>query len=100
VTDPTVRAARISTIMASLSEVNWTKGHHWAGIAGKVTTSTTPAGAVRERFALAGPKEVAYNVFKALTDPKNAGYASIRNPKATALDEARGEAPTLDLAEA
>jgi hypothetical protein len=74
--------------MASLAEVNWVKGHHWNGIAGKITTKTNQeTGQARSRFALGGPKEVSYNVFKALADPKSPGYAQIRNPKATGLED-------------
>ena len=88
VPDQTVRAAKLRGIMGSLTEVNWTKGHHWNGIAGKITTKVNElTGQTRSRFALGGPKEVSYNVFKALSDPKSPGYAQIRNPKATGLDE-------------
>lgn len=101
VSDQTLRAAKLRGIMDSLAEVNWTKGHHWNGIAGKITTKTDEAtGRTRTRFALGGPKEVSYNVFKALSDRKNPGYAQIRNPKAHGLDEDWGLQPnetTLEL---
>ena len=88
VEDPTVRAAKIRGIMTSLAEVNWNKGHHWNGIAGKITTKTNEeTGQSRSRFALGGPKEVSYNVYKALSDPRSPGYAQIRNPKATGLGD-------------
>jgi hypothetical protein len=50
----------------------------------------------RSRFALGGPKEVSYNVFKALSDPKSPGYAQIRNPKARGLDDI-GLGPEFEL---
>jgi hypothetical protein len=72
VSDSTVRAAKIRSITSSLAEVNWMKGHHWNGIAGKITTKIDEAtGRTRSRFALGGPKEVSYNVYKALSDPKS-----------------------------
>lgn len=85
--DASVRAAKLSTIMQSLAEVNWAKGHHWNGIAGKVVTTVTPSGRSRSRFSLAGPKEASHTVFKALSDPKHPTYAQIRNTKALALDD-------------
>lgn len=86
--DDDERARRVARIMSQLGEVNWEKGHHWNGIAGKVTTTTNPeTGQSRSRFALAGPKEAAYNVFKALSDPKSPWHAQIRNPNAPSLDE-------------
>ena len=97
VRESTVRAAKIRGIMNSLAEVNWVKGHHWNGIAGKITTKTDEVtGMTRSRFALGGPKEVSYNVFKALSDPKSPGYAQIRNPKARGLDDI-GLGPEFEL---
>lgn len=62
--DPEAEAARLA------NEVNWSKGKHWEGIAGKYT----PKGA----FSLGGAKETAYAIFGALTDMENAGYQRIR----------------------
>lgn len=88
IADPEDRAAKIRGLMANLGQVNWRKGHHWNGIAGKVTTTTNPdTGQTRSRFALAGPKEASYNVFKALTDPKSPWYSQVRNLNAPGLDE-------------
>lgn len=53
------------------SEVKWTKGERWAGIAGKFT----PKG----NFSVGGAKETAYLIYKALADPSTEGYARIRS---------------------
>lgn len=57
-------------LLATLREVNWQKGDHWVGIAG----AYTPSGV----FSVKGPKEVAYAVYNALTDPQISGYRRIR----------------------
>jgi hypothetical protein len=54
----------------SLKQVNWKKGDHWAGIAGKFTEKGT--------FSIGGTKEVAYAIYNVLTDPTNPGYRRIR----------------------
>lgn len=96
ISDAPVRSAKIKTIMADLAEVNWAKGHHWNGIAGKVTVSKNETtGKVRSRFVVAGPKEASYNVFKALSDSRNPSYAAIRNPKAFALEDGIDEDTVL-----
>ena len=59
-----------SRMLASLREVNWSKGEHWIGIAGNYT----PGGV----FSVKGTKEVAYAVFNALTDRANGSYNRVR----------------------
>jgi DNA sulfur modification protein DndB len=56
--------------LEQLKQVNWTKGDHWAGIAGKFTARGT--------FSVGGTKEVAYAVFHVLTDSTNAGHSRVR----------------------
>lgn len=57
-------------LLASLVAVDWRKGEHWFGIAGKFT----PTGA----FTVSGTKEVGYAVFNVLADPDNPNYNRIR----------------------
>ncbi len=57
-------------LLDSLKQVNWNKGDHWAGIAGKFTEKGT--------FSIGGTKEVAYAIYNVLTDPTNPGYRRIR----------------------
>jgi hypothetical protein len=52
------------------SGIDWTVGVRWAGIAGKVN----PAG----QFSVGSGKENGYATFRALTDPQDPGYRSIR----------------------
>jgi uncharacterized small protein (DUF1192 family) len=56
--------------LESLKEVNWKKGDHWAGIAGKFTAKGT--------FSIGGTKEVAYAIYNVLTDSANPGYRRVR----------------------
>ncbi|MEK7424154.1 MAG: DNA sulfur modification protein DndB [Actinomycetota bacterium] len=57
-------------LLSSLRTVNWSKDHHWSGIAGTVQL----AGG----FKVGGTKEVAYSIFNVLTDEANPGYKRIR----------------------
>lgn len=52
----------IVTIMDGLRNVNWSRGTHWEGIAGKVSDG---------RLSIGGAKEYGYNSFKALSDRKS-----------------------------
>lgn len=67
---PDKREALIESHLADLRRINWEKGQHWEGIAGKFT----PKG----KFSVGGTKEVAYAVYNVLTDSSNDGYARIR----------------------
>ena len=64
---PNARAEMIT----SLQSVDWTKGEHWVGIAGKINE--------RKRFVAGGTKEVAYAVFNVLTSSDNDGYRRVRH---------------------
>jgi DNA sulfur modification protein DndB len=64
------RSRRIQELLDTLRAVKWEKGNHWVGIAGKMT----PSG----KFSVGGTKEVAYQVYAALSDSTDAGYAKIR----------------------
>jgi hypothetical protein len=57
-------------LLQRLRDVRWEKGDHWVGIAGKMT----PAG----KFSVGGTKEVAYQVYNALSDSTDPGYARVR----------------------
>jgi DNA sulfur modification protein DndB len=57
-------------LLAGLQAVNWRKGEHWAGIAGKINE--------RGNFVVGGTKEVAYAVFNVLSNPENDGYQRVR----------------------
>ncbi|HVB81751.1 MAG TPA: DNA sulfur modification protein DndB [Candidatus Binataceae bacterium] len=53
--DTTARAAKITALIGRLRTVNWARGDHWDGIAGKVTPKGT--------FATGGIKETAYAIY-------------------------------------
>jgi DGQHR domain-containing protein len=65
------RPALAENLITSLKDVDWSKGDHWAGIAGNVTS--------RGAFSVKGTKEVAYAVHAALADDTSAGYRRIRH---------------------
>jgi hypothetical protein len=52
-------------------EINWTKGPHWTGVAGKTNPTTG-------KFAVGGGKEYAYATYRAVSDPKSAEAKQIR----------------------
>lgn len=52
------------------SDIDWTAGSRWAGVAGKVNATG--------RFSVGSGKETGYAAFKALTDPADQGYHQIR----------------------
>ncbi|MDW5598270.1 DNA sulfur modification protein DndB [Conexibacter stalactiti] len=57
----------------SLTEVDWTKGEAWAGVAGKFTA--------RGRFSVGGTKEVGNAVYNVLTEAENPGFRRVRGEK-------------------
>jgi DNA sulfur modification protein DndB len=68
--EATVREAKLASLIRKLRTVDWRRGKHWEGIAGKFT----PKGA----FSVGGSKETAYAVYEALNDETSPGYVSIR----------------------
>lgn len=70
ITDPGARARRIQDLLDKLRAVRWDKGAHWVGIAGKMTAGG--------KFSVGGTKEVAYQVYNALSDSTDPGYTKIR----------------------
>lgn len=67
------RAARSQQLLDLLTPINWSKGKHWEGIAGKFT----PKG----EFSIGGPKETAYAIYNALKDSQSTGFLQIRPAK-------------------
>jgi hypothetical protein len=53
-----------------LALVKWNRGAQWDGVAGKMS----PNG-----LALGGPKEFAYTIFNAITDPESPFYSKVRS---------------------
>ncbi len=74
-------------LLASLQHVNWSKGDHWSGIAGKFTARGT--------FSVGGTKEVSYAVFNVLTDQENPGYRRIRVAAEHVTDPSLEASPAL-----
>jgi hypothetical protein len=68
--EPELREAKTASLVRKLKTVDWRRGKHWEGIAGKVT----PKGA----FSVGGSKETAYAVYEALNDETSPGYVSVR----------------------
>ena len=68
--DPTLRDAKTTALIRKLRAVDWRRGRHWEGIAGKFTPKGT--------FSVGGSKETAYAVYEALNDETSGGYVSIR----------------------
>lgn len=54
--------------------IDWTRGPHWAGIAGKVNA--------KKSFSVGSGKENAYATFRALCEPSDPGYRQIRHQAA------------------
>jgi DGQHR domain-containing protein len=69
--DEADRVARTQILIERLKSVDWRRGKHWEGIAGK----HTPKG----NFSVGGSKETAYAVYSALNDPNSLGFATIRH---------------------
>lgn len=76
VTTDTERHSKITEMAERLTLIDWTKGKHWEGIAGKFT----PKG----RFSVGGSKETAYAIYASLTDPTSEGYQRVRRGKVAA----------------
>jgi DNA sulfur modification protein DndB len=68
--DSSARVRRCDVLVSRLRSVDWRRGKHWEGIAGKFT----PKGA----FSVGGSKETAYAVYDALNDETSTGYAQVR----------------------
>lgn len=77
ISDDTQRGAKAKELADSLRTVNWERGAHWAGIAGKVT----PKGVL----SVGGAKETAYAVYSALSDPNSAAYKNVRSAETAPL---------------
>ena len=58
--DESRRDEERARLLQYVQQVNWNKGQHWEGIAGKFT----PKG----EFSVGGPKETAYAIYTALKD--------------------------------
>jgi len=71
-TDPKKRLDLCKFMVKELQSVNWQKGQHWEGVAGKQTP---------KQFVVGGPKEVCSSVYKALVDPTDASYSKIRSKR-------------------
>ncbi|MHB8145971.1 MAG: DNA sulfur modification protein DndB [Vulcanimicrobiaceae bacterium] len=65
------QTAKIHAIISELRQVDWRKSGKWNGIAGKLTD---------KGLAIGGPKEVGYNIYRALTDRESDTHAKIRKP--------------------
>jgi DNA sulfur modification protein DndB len=74
ISDPLARKRRTKELAEKLASVNWEKGKHWEGIAGKFT----PKGS----FSLGGPKETAYAIYAAINDDTSEAYGRVRHHKA------------------
>ena len=64
------RQHEMKKLIHELTSIDWDKGDHWNGIAGKLS----PSG----KLSIGGSKETAYAVYRALTDPTQPNYQRIR----------------------
>ena len=62
---------QLSAKAALNSNIDWTAGPHWSGIAGKVNPSRP--------FSVGSGKENGYATYRALTESDNHGYKAIRH---------------------
>lgn len=69
--DATHRQTLRAEMISGLQSVDWKKGEHWVGIAGKINE--------KGKFVAGGTKEVAYAVFNVLTNPDQDGYRRVRH---------------------
>lgn len=76
ITDPTERARELAQRVDGLKAINWDRGAHWEGIAGKLN----PKGS----FSVGGSKETAYAIYTALTEVESAGYQRVHRAAAAA----------------
>ncbi len=74
ISNPVARQRRTTELAEKIALVNWEKGQHWEGIAGKFT----PKG----KFSLGGPKETAYAIYAAIGDGTTDAYRKVRDCKA------------------
>ena len=65
-----LREGKTASLVRRLKTVDWRRGKHWEGIAGKFT----PKGA----FSVGGSKETAYAVYEALNDETSSGFVAVR----------------------
>ena len=70
VDEPALREVKVAALIRKLKTVDWRRGRHWEGIAGKFT----PKGS----FSVGGSKETAYAVYEALNDETSPGYVTVR----------------------
>ena len=70
------RSKELSRRIEGLRGVDWDRGGHWEGIAGKLNPKGT--------FSVAGSKETAYAIYTALTDPESLGYKRVHRVSAAA----------------
>lgn len=68
--DPAQRRTRAAELIEKLRAVDWRRGRHWAGIAGKLTT--------KGELSIGGSKETAYAVFGALADETSPAFGQVR----------------------
>ncbi|MBT2543702.1 hypothetical protein J7E99_24150 [Streptomyces sp. ISL-44] len=69
------RSLRLEGLLASLKAVDWRKGDQWLG----TVLTKTPQG----RYTINGPKQSAYAVFGALSDPASPAYRVVRGEPAS-----------------
>jgi hypothetical protein len=77
--EPSAREQRAHQLINKLRTVDWRRGSHWAGIAGKMN----PKG----ELSIGGSKETAYAVYGALADETSSAYVQVR-PVAGSLTQA------------
>jgi DGQHR domain-containing protein len=70
--DPAQRESAKGALIRKLRTVDWSRGKHWEGIAGKFT----PKGV----FSIGGSKETAYSIYGALSDDTSPAFAQVRAP--------------------
>lgn len=70
ITNDVTREPTLAKLIAQLKEVDWSRGKHWEGIAGKYTPKGT--------FSIGGSKETAYAIYGALSDETSQAFQQIR----------------------
>jgi DNA sulfur modification protein DndB len=71
------RRATLLMLIKKLQLVNWSRGKHWEGIAGKFTPSGT--------FSIGGSKETAYAIYGALSDETSPAFNQVRSTAEVAV---------------
>ncbi|RMH17752.1 MAG: hypothetical protein D6696_14980 [Acidobacteria bacterium] len=74
--DPATRSESLRGQLNKLRSVDWSRGKHWEGIAGKFTPKGT--------FSIGGSKETSYAVYAALNDTTSKGYRRVRKQSGSA----------------